>query len=131
MNVLTGLLLTIGVLQVQPSDGRAALHLVEEFASAVRRDPPRARDFAAPDASIDFGDFVGGWSIDRFAGEANKCRLQSITEPPVPKTWKLDGARYFRVKWRCPPPFGPRRSSTMSLALFVKQKIVAGSGHFE
>jgi hypothetical protein len=131
MSILIGLLLTFGGPEGQSLDGRAALHLVEEFASTVQHNPERAEDFADTDASIDFGDFVGGWSIGRFANEANKCRLRSISQPTIPANWKLDGAHYVRIKWRCPPPYGPRRGPTMSVALFVKQKIVAGSGHFE
>ncbi|MDH7971014.1 hypothetical protein QH494_02375 [Sphingomonas sp. AR_OL41] len=107
-----------------------ALHLVQEFVAAVRHNPGQAKTYAEDGVNLDFGDYVGGRSIDRFAKEASNCQLRSISQPSVPKNWNLDGARYFQIIWRCPPPFGPRMGPDLRVALFVKQKIIAGGSRF-
>jgi hypothetical protein len=79
-----------------------ALHLVQEFVAAVRHNPGQAKTYAEDGVNLDFGDYVGGRNIDRFAKEASNCQLRSISQPSVPKNWNLDGARYFQIIWRCP-----------------------------
>jgi hypothetical protein len=131
MGKLVGLMLALIVASVaQASNYDAALRLVQDFAAAVQRNPERANEFAADGATIGFGDLAGGRSIARFASETNKCQLRSISQPAVPANWKLDGARYFQILWRCPPPYAPREGQNLTVNLFVKQKIVAGEGHY-
>jgi len=129
MSNIVGLLAQIAV-TLQPAPRDVALELIRGFVGAVQRSPEHAKEFASSGASIDSGDFAGGRSIDTFARAASKCALQSISQPAVPVNWKLDGARYFKVVWRCPPPFGPREGSVLSVDLFVREKIVAGRGRY-
>jgi len=131
MGQIVGFLLasTIAFLAQSEADD-ASLRLVENFAAAVQYSPERAKEFTTDGATIGFGDYAGGRSIDRFAMEANRCELRSISQPAVPANWKLDGARYFQIIWQCPPPYGPREGPNLTVNLFVKQKIVAGTGRF-